>query len=255
MWVRAYGPISAHINDALEFLDFQFNGWGGTGNYVQSNRLSAQLDEQCVFQAKLTYQNFVLEGGNIESDGAGTVLCNSQSTARRNPDYSRSEVESYLCKHLGAQRVIGIEHGHIAGDISEGGISHRVRFANADKLLFSACDDPQDEHYLPLQALRSELENLQTLDGKAYQLIPLALPQTILNDDGQTLPASYCDFVISNQHVFVPQFGDTNDAAAVTCISELFPEHKTLGIDCTALLQQFGSLRAASMNLFAEITY
>jgi len=58
-------------------LDFTFNGWG--------EKFEARLDNQITRRAveagalKGQYKdclNFVLEGGSIESDGAGTLLTN-----------------------------------------------------------------------------------------------------------------------------------------------------------------------------------
>ena len=255
MWVRDCGPISCRLEGQLSFYDFQFNGWGSGENCDQNNRLTAQLDQQCIFQANVVYQNLVLEAGSLESDGCGTLLCHSQMLKLRNPDYSRSEIESYLCKHLDAQRVLWLEHGHLVGDQSGHAISHLLRFVNADTLAYSASDDPQDEHYLALQALRGELESLTNTQGQTYQLLPLPLPQPIRNALGDVLPASYCDFLISNQHVFVPQFDDANDALALVALQQHFPEREVLGINSLALLEHKGSLHMASLNLFAEITY
>ena len=59
-------------------LDFTFNGWG--------EKFEARLDNQITRRAveagalKGQYKdclNFVLEGGSIESDGAGTLLTTS----------------------------------------------------------------------------------------------------------------------------------------------------------------------------------
>lgn len=226
MWVRDYGPISCRLEGQLGFHDFQKN-----------NRLTAQLEQQCIFQAKLTYQNLVLEAGSIESDGLGTLLCHSQMLEQRSPDYSRSEIDSYLHKHLDAQRVLWLEQGYLSGGKS-------VRFANADTLLYSACD-----------TLHSELKSLSNIQGAAYKLLALPLPQPIRNAADEILPASYCDFLITNQHVFVPQFNDEQDSNAVQILQQLYTEREVVGINSLALLQQQGSLHLASLNLFAEITY
>ena len=255
MWVRDYGPISCRLDEKLSFYDFQFNSWGSGKSCDQNNRLTAQLDQQCIFQANVVYQNLVLEAGSLESDGTGTLLCHSQMLTQRNPDYSRSEIDSYLCKHVDAQRILWLEHGHLAGDQSGNAISHLLRFVNADTLAYCACDDPKDEHYLPLQALRGELEVLVNAQGEPYKLLALPLPQPIRNAQGEVLPASYCDFLISNHHVFVPQFDDANDAVALTVLQQHFPEREVLGINSLALLEQQGSIHMASLNLFAEITY
>ena len=243
MWVRDYGPVSCHLEGALCFYDFQFSGGESRENCKQNNRLTAQLDQQCIFQANLIYQNFVLAATNLESDGLGTLICHGPRLEQDNPDYTRSEIESYLCKHLGAQQLIWLEQ------------SHAVRFINANCLVYSACDDPQDERYLPLQALHAELDNLCNAEGEAYQLRPLPLPQAIRNTQGELLPANYGDFLITDKHVFVPQFKDSNDDVALQAMQQLCPDREIVPIESLALLQTQGSLYKASLNLFAEITY
>ena len=243
MWVRDYGPISCRLEGRLCFYDFQFNGSGTRENCEQNNRLTTQLDQQCIFQANLIYQNFVLEATNLESDGLGTLICHGSALEQSNPDYSRSEIESYLCKHLDAQQIIWLEQRHLA------------RFINANTLVYSACDNPQDERYLPYQALHAVLDTLCNAEGEAYQLLALPLPQAIRNAQGELLPANYCDFLMTDKHVFVPQFKDSNDPVALQSIQQLCPDREAIPVESQALLHARGSLHKASLNLFAEITY
>lgn len=256
IWARDHGPISCQSDSGSHFLDFQFNGWGKKYDYQLDNRITANLEEQCVFQGELVARNFVLEGGSIDSDGQGTLLTTASCLLHpeRNPDYQRSEIESYLKRHLHAERLLWLEHGYLAGDDTDGHIDNLARFASAEHILYTACNDPQDEHYIALTQMREELEKLTTLSGQPYQLTPLPLPAAQRDAEGRRLPASYANFLVTNQHVFVPQFNDPQDRHALDVLAECFPERQIEAVDGRALIHQGGGLHCASMNLFAAVT-
>ncbi|MGM0564169.1 MAG: agmatine deiminase family protein [Pseudomonadota bacterium] len=256
IWARDHGPLSCLRDGHYHFLDFQFNGWGGKYDYQMDNRITVHLEEQCVFQDELVARNFVLEGGSIESDGEGTLLTTASCLLhpKRNPDYQRSEVESYLKRHLNAERLLWLEHGYLAGDDTDGHIDNLARFVSRDHIVYTACEDPGDEHYLALTKMRQELEQFTTADGEAYRLTALPLPEAIYDEDGRRLPASYANFLITNRYVFVPRFGDARDQQAMDCLAQCFPERQIEGVDGRALIHQGGGLHCATMNLFAAVT-
>ena len=255
-WVRDYGPLSCHRNDSIDFLDFQFNGWHSEQsrqtNHDLDNRLTAQLDEQCVFQANLIYRNFVLEGGSLSSDGQGTLLGDSNSLydSKRNGDYQPNEVESYLLQNTQAQRLLTVNN--IAQSFAH---AQALRFVSADTLVVSTCSNPQDDFYLPLQELHNQTQQLRNIEDDNYRVIELPLPQPIRIDDQPALPAFYTDYLLTNEHIFVPQFGDDNDKLALEQIQALYPERKAVAVDALPLLKAGGNLRAACLNLHGQITY
>lgn len=256
IWARDHGPISCRRGDATDFLDFQFNGWGEKYPSELDNRITSNLDDQCVFQSNVVYQNFILEGGSIESDGRGTLLTTSACLQHplRNPDYSRSEIEAYLRKHLHASRILWLESGFLCGDDTDSHIDNLARFLAPEAIAYTSCDDPKDEHYLALQKMKSELELLRTADDQPYTLLPLNIPQAVRNENGDRLPASYANFLITNEFVFVPQFGDDNDKQALDTLTPYFPSRRVIGIDGRALVHQYGGIHCATMNLFGLIT-
>jgi agmatine/peptidylarginine deiminase len=98
-WARDHGPITVHDAGTPRLLDFVFNGWGGKFEAALDDALSARLHEAGVFGAAARERiAFVLEGGSLESDGAGTLITTHecQHHAGRNPALDTAAIEAQL---------------------------------------------------------------------------------------------------------------------------------------------------------------
>ncbi len=256
VWARDHGPITVLHDGRPVLLDFRFNGWGGKYPAPHDDALTACLHAQGAYHATPRRAiDFVLEGGAIDSDGGGTLLTTAQCllAPTRNPGYGRDEIERHLSNDLGITRVLWLEHGALAGDDTDGHIDTLARFCNADTIAYQSCDDPRDDHHAPLQAMAAELAALRTADGRPYHLIPLPWPAAQTDEQKQRLPASYANFLIINEAVLVPVYGDPADAVAVQRLGAVFPGRSVIEIPCTALIQQFGSLHCVTMQLPAGV--
>ena len=68
--------------------------------------------------------------------------------------------------------------------------------------------------------------------------------------DGRRLPAGYPNFLILNGAVLVPTYGDeAADAEALARLRPRFPGREVIGIDCRALIHQYGSLHCVTMQI------
>jgi agmatine deiminase len=124
-----------------------------------------------------------------------------------------------------------------------------ARFCNPQTIAYSTCTDPNDEHFVTLSEMQQELSTLRQADGQAYELVALPIPQAIFNQQGKRLPASYANFLIINEAVLVPQYGDPADELALERLTGCFPTREVLGIDSRAVIEQFGSLHCLTMQL------
>lgn len=250
-WVRDYGPITVAGNDGLLLRDFGFNGWGQKFSAIRDNAVSASLAAQGLFKPPLTNINMFLEGGSIETDGYGSLLTTSACLLSpfRNPHLDRAATERELKATLGIERVLWLEHGHLAGDDTDSHIDTLARFCDEKTICYVACDDRNDEHYDDLAAMESELRALRDADGNPYQLVPLPWPSAKYADDGHRLPASYANFLIINDAVLVPTYRDNADASVLATLTGCFPGRQVIGIDCLPLIHQHGSLHCVTMQL------
>lgn len=251
-WTRDYGPLAVQHNDQLQLIDFRFNGWGGKYRYELDDTACRQLAEQQAFAGlPLVHSAFMLEGGSVESDGAGTLLTTSECllSGTRNPDYSKMDIERTLAETLGINRILWLEHGAIIGDDTDGHVDMLARFCSADTIAYSICHDKNDAHYAELKAMENDLKAFRQADGHPYRLIELPLPAPILNTEGDRLPASYSNFLIMNRQVLLPVYDDPMDAVAIRHLQACFKDRQLIPINCRALIHQYGSLHCATMQL------
>jgi agmatine deiminase len=108
----------------------------------------------------------------------------------------------------------------------------------------SAFNRPDDSHFQALAALVIECQQILP----THQIFELPLPH-IVNLQGERLPASYANFLISNQHILCPVYQQTEDELAIQVMQKAYPEFTIVPINCLPLVQQFGSLHCISMQI------
>jgi len=252
-WIRDHGPVTVlDQRDRPRLLDFTFNAWGGKYNAELDNRLTRRLHEQNIFgDIPLEVVDLVLEGGAIDVDGQGSLLTTTRCllSPLRNPDIGCQTLEAIFEKLFGVKRTLWLEHGHLAGDDTDSHIDTLVRFCNPSTITYTACDDPQDEHYHELKEMEAELKTFRDANNKPYHLLPLPWPEPQYNQSGQRLPTTYANFLIINGAVLVPVYGISSDEQAITVLHGCFPERKIIAVNCTPLIHQYGSLHCITMQI------
>jgi agmatine/peptidylarginine deiminase len=201
------------------------------------------------------HDDFVLEGGSIESDGRGTVFTTSTCllAPHRNQPLTKDEIETQLKKRLHAQRIVWIDYGLLEGDDTDGHIDTIVRIAPDDTLLYVGCDDTDDPQYESFRLLEEQLRTFRTNDGQPYRLICLPMPDA-LYEDGYRLPATYANFLIVNGAVIYPTYAQpAQDEEARTAIQAAFPQHRLIAIDARTIIRQHGSIHCLTMQVPEQV--
>ena len=248
-WLRDSGPISLRDGDGFRLLDFRFTGWGGKFDASQDDLLVERLTEMGTFSNSVRQSiDFALEGGAIETDGAGTLLSTWQCLHERHPQASREDITAKLAGWLQQDRVLWLDHGYLEGDDTDAHIDTLARFAAPDAIVYQGCDDPTDSHYTELQAMAAELAALRTRDGHPYRLFALPWAQPVI-DENRRLAASYANFLIINGAVLMPAYGDAADTEAQAVLAQAFPDRDIVPVPCRALIWQNGSLHCVTMQL------
>jgi len=239
-WARDHGPISVYQDGKLSFADFLFNGWGGKYDHDLDNQITRKLDGLGAYgDVEIHSQNWVLEGGSLETDGKGTLLTTEHCllNPNRNPNLTRQQIEQNLQDSLGIERVLWLKHGYLAGDDTDAHIDTLARFCNPTTIAY--CQARQsDDHYDALHAMEKELQALTQANGNPYVLVPLPLPSAVFSDDGERLPATYANFLIINNAVLLPVYGVQEDTVAVERIMQAFPNHWVHPINCRPIVEQ-----------------
>lgn len=259
-WTRDYGVITVVDNEGKPILcDFGFNAWGGKFESKLDNMVTRFMHDAGLLVGEYKdYNDFILEGGSIESDGRGTILTTESCllTPTRNHKLTKEDIEKKLHETLGARKVLWLDAGEMIGDDTDGHIDTIARFAPGNIILYNGKgrieEDPQA---MLLDGIENKLKAMRNADGEPFNLIELPLPDAILDpDDGHRLPATYANFLVINDAVIMPSYGQPlNDELAEMTLKVAFPDHKIERVDCRALIRQHGSLHCATMQVPASV--
>jgi agmatine deiminase len=251
-WIRDYGFITIKEDEQTKLLDFYFDGWGGKFEASLDNSVNQQLyNTHLLGNIPIETIDYVLEGGSIESDGHGVILTTSKCLCNpnRNGGLSKREVENKLQQYLGTKKVLWLDYGYLAGDDTDSHIDTLARFVNSETIVYVKCNDNTDEHYNELKKMEEQLQNFRNLENKPYNLIALPMCEAKYDKDGNRLPATYANFLITNHAILYPTYNDKNDKIVGDIFKELFPNKEIIPINCLKLIEQGGSLHCSTMQI------
>jgi agmatine deiminase len=274
VWLRDSGPIfvkrvsesasqQASGKDDLAITNWRFNAWAKYDNWHNDDLIPEQVAklygmhsfEPRVTLADGTEHRLVLEGGSIDTNGAGVLLtteeCLLSDVQQRNPGVSRAQLEQAFADYLGVENVIWLNRG-CAGDDTHGHVDDITRFVpgldeKANTILTAIEENTTDENHLPLAENLERLHAARNLHGEPFDVKTLPMPAPVIFE-GQRLPASYANFYIANGLVLVPTFNDPNDRLALNTIAECFPDRVVTGIHCTDFIWGLGALHCMTQQ-------
>ena len=259
VWLRDSGPI--FVKDAggkLAITNWKFNAWAKYDNWHNDDLIPEHVaklygmgsSEPHVKLADGTEHRLVLEGGSIDTNGAGVLLtteeCLLSEIQQRNPGVSREQLEQAFAEYLGIEKVIWLDRG-CAGDDTHGHVDDISRFVGENTILTAVEENTADENHLPLAENLERLHAARNLRGEPFEIKTLPMPAPVIFE-GQRLPASYANFYIANGLVLVPTFNDPNDRIALNTIAECFPNRVVAGIHCTDLIWGLGALHCLTQQ-------
>lgn len=249
-WARDYAPTFViDSNRRLIAVNWHYNAWGGKYPPFDHDQKVAQSIADYL-QIKCISPGFCIEGGAIETNGNGVMLGTRTCALdpNRNPDVSISQVETVLADHLGVQTFVWLSQAALDGDDTDGHIDQMARFTDRNTIVYAWNDDKNDPQSARLtqnyRELRSQLAAAKLEDCR---LVALPIP-TPLEHCGRRIPASYCNFLISNELVLVPQFGVPEDRQALEVLTPLFPSRQLVGLSSKELSVGLGSFHCLSQQ-------
>lgn len=255
-WTRDYGQITVRENGRWTGCDFKFNGWGLKFAAARDNLATRALHDAGVIGGGYDNQlGFVLEGGSIESDGTGTLLTTSHClmSPNRNGNLDRSAINEVLRHTLGAERVLWLNHGGLDGDDTDSHIDTLARLASPDTIVYTGAGEDKGTQHDGLVSMREELSTFVTAYGQPYNLVELPLPRQMRDDEGNPLPATYCNYLVTPDAILMPTYGQPDlDEEAARRLGNVYAR-SVISIDCGVLVEQHGSLHCATMQLPREL--
>lgn len=241
-WCRDYGPIClTSTTDASVALNFTFDAWGGKYQAGEDNRVNEQLLKlELLRDFERVDVDLELEGGAIDSNGAGRLLVNWSCLEKRLPQLDRRAIDSELRRRFHLNQIHGIDLPALPGDDTDGHIDTIARFAAPGTIVYQ---QHQDQRWT--ETLSGQLRSMTDDRGRPYELI--ALPEVAGFDP--TLPANYANFLFVNGACLVPAYGVKSDGRAQRLLAELLPEHEVIPIPARTMITQFGGPHCATMHI------
>ena len=240
-WCRDHGPLFVFNEQGeKEIVDFQYNAWGGKFSpWDADDAVPSRISElrKCPRHRVPRFG----EGGAIEVNAQGLLLTTASVwlNDNRNPGWTRAEAEKCFSEYLGVTETLWLEEGLI-GDDTDGHIDTITRFVDNRRVLTALCE-ATDPNFRVLSA------NRERLSGR-LEVIDLPHPAPLWKD-GERLPATYANFLIMNDAVLVPTYGQpVQDDAALGICREVFTGREVLGIPSDVLIREGGSLHCLSMQ-------
>ncbi len=255
VWIRDFGPLFllGEKGDALAISDWRYNAWGNKFPLqARDNAASAWI--ATTLGTPRFPVDAVLEGGAIESNGAGQLLSTEVVllNPNRNGEMDRASVEALLEEHLSVREVLWLKDGLI-GDDTDGHIDNLARFFARDGIILASAAE-EDGNFAALDDNLQRARAFRTVEGNPFTIVELPIPDPVYLH-GERLAASYLNYLLVNGGVIVPTYGQPeNDARAITLLQSCFPGRKVLGFDCREILQEGGAIHCMSQHQPATCT-
>ncbi len=249
-WMRDFGPsFVVDASGGLGAVAWTFNGWGAQPWARWDHDAAVAPFVATRTGARLFQSRLVNEGGGLCVDGAGTVLVTEsvQLDPRRNPGWSRAEVEAELRAQLGVTTVVWLASGLTAdmrGYGTNGHIDLLAAFARPGLVLVHRQPDPRHPDHAVMAENLERLSQATDAAGRPFELVEITAPDSDeLNDH------SYINFSFVNGALVLCLFADTvADAEAMATFARLFPERRLVSVDARPLFAKGGGVHCITQQ-------
>jgi len=248
VWCRDHGPIFVKNDQTgeLAITDWEFHGWGGKFEASLDNQVPQKIAKR--LGLKCFSYAFELEGGGIEVTGDGRLLTTEavQNNPNRAEGRNDAEFHQAIKEGLSIDEILWIGEG-LDNDDTDGHIDNLARFISPESIIAVTEQNKSSPNFLRLQKNLERLGQMKTKAGSKFEVVALPLPEPI-HLAGRNLPPSHANFLIVNDGVLVPLYGQKSDDLAMGILQDCFPKHKIVGIDCRVLLIEGGALHCLSQQ-------
>ena len=249
VWLRDSAPSFVWNEGNVELVNWRFNGWAKYDNYERDEKVGEAVERITGLPRTMAKRPddkswMVLEGGGIETDGAGSLLVTEEwllsDVQVRNPGMSRQDYEDAFSEYLGVTSTIWLGNG-CAGDDTHGHIDDVARFTPSGAVILAYEEDKFDANHA------SSADNLERLEAAGRRVVKIPYPRALIME-GQRLPASYANYYVANDVVIVPTFNDPNDRVALGIIASEHPRREVVGIHAVDLVWGLGTLHCLTQQ-------
>jgi agmatine deiminase len=181
-------------------------------------------------------------------DGEGTLLTTRQCmiNINRNPNWTEAAAEAALKSALGVEKILWLDEG-LAHDHTDGHIDNLARFIAPGRVVCQAPWGDDDPNADVLEEIALSLAAMRDAKGRKLDVVRIPSPGLVVDEDGDSIPASHMNFVIGNSVVVVPVYSGSGDDA-VNALAPLFPGRRVVGLSANAILTGGGAFHCITQQ-------
>lgn len=264
IWIRDSGAVPC--DDRL--VKFGFNAWGGEeglySDWSHDETIPQQMSE--LLEKSLTECSLILEGGNLLSNGKGTLVAIKATVCNenRNPNIELKMASKLLKQALGAEKVIWLDEG-LVFDETGGHIDNLCAFADEKTILLAWTDDKTNPQYDVVHRTLSILESERGAREEKFNIIKVPLPRIFERTEkdcsglelapgskerplGEMIQPSYINFIFTNGPIIIPSFDDPADAEALSIFRKVFGNRRIIAFPAREIVLGGGGLHCITKN-------
>lgn len=241
IWVRDYGPIVAQAADGQRVVVAA--QYDNHPEYPQADDNGMARRWAAHHSLPLMPLNLHTEGGNLWSDGVGTLLMTEQ-IFRRNPHYTPTSLRRYLHEVFDFEKLIITPRLPLE---TTGHIDLLVKLGNEHTVFLSAPNEPSAA--ADLRETRRILEAETNAQGQPYRIVELPTPERYVNWFTYSIRRSYTNALTVNGRILVPTYGIASDEIALRRYEEALPEMEIIPIDSSKGINGGGAVHCMTKEI------
>jgi agmatine deiminase len=252
-WLRDSGPTFVRTPEGgTAAVNWVFNGWGSEELVKWGPERSVARTVARAADVDVVDSPLVQEGGGLHVDGEGTVLVTEtvQLDPRRNPGWSRSQVEAELRKRLGTTKAIWLPRG-LSTDYcqfgTQGHVDMLAAFVRPGVVVVHQQTDPTHPDYEVCRQTIALLRDAVDARGRRLVVIPLPAP-TIQEVNGHPAHYSYINHYVANGIVLLGVFDDPRDTLAGQILRRIYRRRGVLLFDARDFFAFGGGLHSVTQQ-------
>jgi agmatine deiminase len=188
-----------------------------------------------------------LEGGNLWSDGEGTLITTEGLYARNFP-MPPDDVRRQLLEGFGAETLVVVPPLRMEGT---GHVDVFVKLATPDTVLVT---EPRSiVNGRRMAEVAGVLRASRNAAGSSYRVVALPSVPAYCNWGVSRIWPTYTNALTVNRRVLVPTYGfPERDAAALAVYRQEMPDHEIIGIDARTAANAGGAVHCLTMQIPAD---